>query len=131
MLYACLVAVFAIAAFIIYWIVLTCRILDVYEFLMNYAVFRAVMGQVDISLHSDYLGFQSDFEKLDEQYRLLNLMVGAIDRSSGWEKIQLHRNLPKSKESKEMLDRLDDLAARWAKMVKEEAEGKFDLGGEG
>ena len=132
--YVLLAAVLVIGAFAVYWILLVARVLSVYEFLINYTLFLAITRRADISLHSDYLEFQSELEKLDEQYRLLNLVVEAIDRSSGWEKIKLHKQLPKPKESRKMLDRTDALTVKWATMFRElVVEGKIEIdeGGEG
>ena len=81
--YVLLAAVLVIGAFAVYWILLVARVLSVYEFLINYTLFLAITRRADISSHSDYLEFQSEFEKLDEQYRLLNFVVRAIDRSTG------------------------------------------------
>ena len=125
-----LTVVLLAAAFAIYWIFLAARLLYVYDFLIQYSLLRLIMHHADITLHSDYLEFQSEFEKLDEQYRLLNLAVEEIERSSGWGKVMLYKKLPRSKESSEMLDRLDVLVARWAIMVRElVAEGKIEIEG--
>ena len=106
----------------------------VYEFLFHYTFLRMLMGGTDISSHVDYLEFQSDFEKLDEKYRLLNLVIGEIDRASGWNKLMLYKKLPKPKELRENLKKLDELTIKWAEMLRElvaEDKIEFDEGGEG
>lgn len=135
LLYMMILAGLVVASFLIYWTLLFNRIINVYEILFRYDIFREViMKDGDISLHSDYSDFQDKFEKFDESIRPLKLIVDAIDRASGWEKIMLHRQLPKPKESREILKKLDDLTAMWIMMLGELAvEGKieFDEGGEG